>query len=139
MGCPPFHPFVIGIDVSVWFEQCQQVTRGRARAQSGQNPALRTFLFRTARLNSFPVQLVFAYDGPDRPVLKRGKRVVTAKEHWMVKPTQRILDAFNIQWFTAKGEAEAELAAMCSVGAVDAVMTDDSDVFAFGCRRVIRK
>jgi len=109
-------------------------------------------------LNSFPVQLVFAYDGPDRPAIKRGRSVVTGKDHWMVKPTQRILDAFNIQWFTvctfstlffdgnshrvywqAKGEAEAELAAMCSAGAVNAVMTDDSDVFAFGCQRVIRK
>ncbi|KAG1884894.1 PIN domain-like protein [Suillus subluteus] len=70
-----------------------------------------------------PVQLVFAYDGPDRPALKRGKN--------------RILDAFNIQWFMARGEAEAELAAMNSVGTIDAVMTDDSDVFAFGCRCVI--
>ena len=73
--------------------------RGRAHARSGQNPALRTFLFRTARLKSFPVQLVFAYDGPDRPSVKRGRNVVTAQDHWMVKPTQRILDAFNIQWF----------------------------------------
>ncbi|KAG2126075.1 PIN domain-like protein, partial [Suillus cothurnatus] len=137
-GCPPFRPFIIGVDVSIWFEQCQQVMRGRAHARSGQNPALRTFLFRTARLKCFPVQLVFAYDGPDRPALKRGKSVATTKDHWMTKPTQRILDAFNIQWFMARGEAEAELAAMNSTGAIDAVMTDDSDVFAFGCRCVIR-
>ncbi|KAG1867022.1 PIN domain-like protein, partial [Suillus tomentosus] len=90
------------------------------------------------RLKCFPVQLVFAYDGPDRPALKRGKNVATAKDHWMTKPTQRILDAFNIQWFMARGEAEAELAAMNSAGAIDAVMTDDSDVFAFGCRCVIQ-
>lgn len=73
--------------------------RGRAHARSGQNPALRTYLFQTARLKCFPVQLVFAYDGLDRPALKRGKNVATAKDHWMTRPTQRILDAFNIQWF----------------------------------------
>jgi hypothetical protein len=55
---------------SVWFEQCQQVARGRAHAQSGQNPPLRTFMFRTARLVSLPVQVVFAYDGPKCPALK---------------------------------------------------------------------
>ncbi|KAG2029355.1 hypothetical protein BDR03DRAFT_1018500 [Suillus americanus] len=98
-GCPPFRPFIIGVDVSIWFEQCQQVMRGQAHAQSGQNPALRTFLFRTARLKCFLVQLVFTYDRPDRPVLKQGQNVATTKDHWMMKPTQRILDAFNIQWF----------------------------------------
>ncbi|KAG1751765.1 PIN domain-like protein [Suillus lakei] len=156
-GRPPFRPFVIGVDVSVWFEQCQQVTRGRAHAQSGQNPPLRTFIFRTARLKSFPVQVIFAYDGPERPALKRGQKVATKKTHWMTKPTQRILDTFDIQWFTvctvhlvlmfvlatdsspqAKGEAEAELAAMNGAGMIDAVMTDDSDVFAFGGRLVLR-
>ncbi|KAG1846026.1 hypothetical protein F4604DRAFT_1936647 [Suillus subluteus] len=56
----------------------------------------------------------------------------------MTKPTQRILDAFNIQWFIARGEAEAKLAAMNSAGTIDAVMTDDSDVFAFSCRCIIQ-
>ncbi|KAG1864323.1 PIN domain-like protein [Suillus subluteus] len=132
-GCPPFRPFIIGVDVSIWFKQCQQVMCGQAHARSGQNPALCTFLFWTARLKHFLVQLVFTYDGPDRPALKRGKNVATTKDHWMTKPTQRILDAFNIQWFMARGEAEAKLAAMNSAGTIDAVMTDDSDVFAFGC------
>ncbi|KAG1887564.1 PIN domain-like protein [Suillus subluteus] len=113
-GHPPFRPFVIGVDISVWFEQCQQVARGRAHAQSGQNPPLRTFIFRTARLVSFPVQVVFAYDGLKCPALKRGRK-----------------------WFMAEGEAEAELAAMNRTGTIDAVMTDDSDVFAFGGRLVL--
>ncbi|KAG2746608.1 hypothetical protein P692DRAFT_201665508, partial [Suillus brevipes Sb2] len=119
---------------------------------------LRTFIFRTARLKSFPVQVIFAYDGPERPVLKWGQKVMTKKTHWMTKPIQRILDTFDIQWFMvctvhlvlmfvlatdsspqAKGEAEAELAAMNGAGMIDAVMTDDSDVFAFSGRLVLRK
>jgi len=80
----------------------------------------------------------------------------------MVKPTQRILNAFNVQWLTvcflslsllfssfcnptnvyltqAMGEAEAQLALMNSAGIIDAVMTDDSDAFVFGARTVFRK
>ncbi|KAG2130467.1 PIN domain-like protein [Suillus bovinus] len=93
-GCPPFCPFVIGVDVSA-------------------NRWLR--------------------DGPMPRVVK-----TLLYTHWMTKPTQHILDAFNIQWFMAKGEAEAELAAMNGTGMIDAVMTDDSDVFAFGGRLILR-
>ncbi|KAG1766269.1 PIN domain-like protein [Suillus occidentalis] len=122
---------------SVWFKQCQQVARGWAHAQSGQNPPLHTFIFRTAQLKSFLVQVIFAYDGLERLVLKWGQKVMTKKTHWMMKPTQRVLDTFDIQWFMvctvhlAKGEAEAKLAAMNRAGMIDAVMTDDSDVFTF--------
>jgi hypothetical protein len=136
---------------SIWFKQCQQVARGWAHAQSGQNPPLHTFIFRTAQLKSFLVQVIFAYDGLEHLALKWGQKVMTKKTHWMMKPTQRVLDTFDIQWFMvctvhlilmfvlatdlspqAKGEAEAKLAAMNRAGMIDAVMTDDSDVFAFG-------
>ncbi|KAG1863487.1 PIN domain-like protein, partial [Suillus tomentosus] len=89
------------------------------------------------RLVRFPVQLIFCYDGDQRPEVKRGRRVST-RDHWMVKPTQRILNAFNTQWITAAGEAEVQLALMNNAGIVDAVMTDDSDVFVFGAKTVIR-
>ena len=39
----------------------------------------------------------------------------------------------------APGEAEAELASMNSLGIIDAVITDDSDIFLFGAVTVIRK
>lgn len=56
----------------------------------------------------------------------------------MVKPTQHILDVFNTQWITAAGEAEAQLALMNSTGVIDAVLTDDSDIFVFGAKTVLR-
>ncbi|KAG2130841.1 PIN domain-like protein, partial [Suillus bovinus] len=109
----------------------------RAHAQTGQNPALQTFLFCLARLTQFPVQLVFCYDGNQRPDVKRGHKV-SSREHWMVKPTQRILDVFNTQWIMAAGEAEAQLALMNRAGVIDAVLTDDSDTFVFGAKTVLR-
>lgn len=39
----------------------------------------------------------------------------------------------------APGEAEAELALMNNLDVVDAVLTDDSDVFVFGAQTVVRK
>ncbi|KAG1845803.1 PIN domain-like protein, partial [Suillus tomentosus] len=106
-------------------------------SQTGMNPTIRTFLFRLAQLARHPVQLIFCYDGDQRPNVKRGHRVST-KDHWMVQPTQRILNAFNMQWITAAGEAEAQLALMNNAGIIDAVMTDDSDAFVFGAQTVLR-
>ena len=45
-------------------------------------------------------------------------------------------DAYAAQ---APGEAEAELAMLNRAGFVDTVLTDDSDIFVFGVRTVIRK
>ena len=39
----------------------------------------------------------------------------------------------------APAEAEAELARMNKLGIIDAIITDDSDVFLYGARTVIRK
>ncbi|KAG1793660.1 PIN domain-like protein [Suillus plorans] len=122
---------------SGWFEQCQQGKWHRVHAQTGMNPALRTFLFRLSRLVQYPVKLVFCYDGNQRQKIKRGHRVST-KDHWMVDPTQRILNMFNTQWIMAVGEAEAQLGLMNHAGVIDAIMTDDSDVFVFGAQTVLR-
>ncbi|KAG1763248.1 PIN domain-like protein [Suillus occidentalis] len=137
IGPAPHSPYVVGIDASGWFEQCQQGKWHRAHVQTGMNPALRTFLFRLSRLARYPVKLIFCYDGDQRPKIKRGHRVST-KDHWMVDPTQRILNVFNTQWLTAAGEAEAQLGLMNRAGVIDAVMTDDSDVFVFGAHTVLR-
>ena len=50
-----------------------------------------------------------------------------------------MLDIFGIEWREAKGEAEAELAFLNSVGIIDAIMTDDVDAFLFGATTIIRK
>ncbi|KAG2039816.1 PIN domain-like protein [Suillus americanus] len=122
---------------SGWFEQCQQGKWQCAHAQTGMNPALQTFLFCLSQLAQYPVKLIFCYDGNQRPKIKRGHRVST-KDHWMVDPAQRILNMFNTQWITATGGAEAQLGLMNHAGVIDAVMTDDSDVFMFGAHMVLQ-
>jgi hypothetical protein len=67
---------------SNWNEPCSQDLSVSARST------------RTA-----PSTTPFCYDGNQRPEVKRGHRVYT-NDHWMVQPTQCILNTFNMQWIT---------------------------------------
>ncbi|OBZ73129.1 Flap endonuclease GEN 1 [Grifola frondosa] len=108
-----------------------------AHASAGQNPELRTLFYRLARLFSLPLTAVFVFDGPNRPSIKRGKKVIKA-QHWLTAGAMRLIGDFGFQWHLAPGEAEAELALMNQLGLIDAIMTDDGDAFAFGAETVIR-
>ncbi|KAH9913405.1 PIN domain-like protein [Fomitopsis serialis] len=126
----------LGIDASLWFHQVQS-TFAVGHAQSGENPELRTLFFWLARLLRLPIHAIFVFDGPERPAIKRGKRVVKMG-HWMVDAMKNFIDAFGYEYCTAPGEAEAELAALNQLGFVDGVLTDDGDAFLFGAQTVIR-
>lgn len=123
----------------------------------GFNPELRTLFYKLTRLLPLCVMPVFVFDGEDRPQMKRGRHV-RGKEHWMAKTFKEMISAFGFsfhnvglsdcvgssgislitQLIQAPGEAEAELASLSNLGLLDVVMTDDSDVFVFGARCVIR-
>ena len=124
---------------------------------TGPNPALRTIFFRLGRLAAMPVTIVVVLDGPLRPGIKRGKKVLS-HEYEDIKHFAALVKAFGfhvhqvgefldsaqglhplIILSQAPGEAEAELAAMNRAGVVDAVLTDDSDILVFGAHSVIRK
>ncbi|KIP01341.1 hypothetical protein PHLGIDRAFT_53692, partial [Phlebiopsis gigantea 11061_1 CR5-6] len=103
----------------------------------GPSPALRILFYRLARLASRPVSLVIVFDGPLRPGLKRGKKVLPT-EYFLAQHLRAFAQAFGFFEHTAPGEAEAELAEMNRIGTIDAVLTDDIDVLAFGAHTVIR-
>lgn len=46
--------------------------------------------------------------------------------------TKNMMDILNVPWFVAPMEAETTCADMCKRGLVDAVLTDDSDILAYG-------
>ena len=61
-----------------------------------------------------------------------------------VKPSdrdlaQRLITAAGCESWQAAGEADSLLVSLCMQGEVHAVMTDDMDIIAAGCPRVIRK
>ncbi|KAF8556743.1 hypothetical protein OG21DRAFT_1602064 [Imleria badia] len=122
--------FRIGIDASIWFFHA-------AYGREGENPELRTLFFRCCRLLQSPLLPLFVFDGPNRPAVKRGKRV-GGNAHWLTQGMKNIIEAFGFEWRVAPGEAEAELAHLNRVGIIDAVLSDDVDNFLFGATMVIR-
>lgn len=96
----------------------------------------KVLLFRITRLQALGIKLVFVFDGPERPELKRNKKSspVPWKEIILWK---RILDRLQVPYHHAPGEAEAECVRLQTLGIVDAVWSEDSDCFMFGCRLLI--
>lgn len=89
------------------------------------------------RLLGTPVQPVFVFDGPKKPVLKRNKRsgrgdsIATAQ-------AKRLIRLYGFAMHDAPGEAEAECALLQRHGIVDAVLSEDVDTIMFGCTKTLR-
>ncbi|EEB88997.1 hypothetical protein MPER_12961 [Moniliophthora perniciosa FA553] len=78
----------------------------------------------------------WAFDGPDRPTIKRGTNVKT-EEPVLYSEARKLISAFGDKWRMAPGEGEAEIVAMSQNGEVDAIVTTDSDVFPLGAKCVL--
>jgi Holliday junction resolvase YEN1 len=111
--------------------------------------------FRLAELSRSTIQAVFVFDGPERPNIKRGK-AVRAHPHWLTSRFAQLVRAFGFHCHTvggitiylrmnftynikAPGEAEAELAYLNQIHAIDLILTSDSDIFLFGATHVIQR
>ena len=117
-------PLRIAIDAAIWSFQNQA-------SQGGSNPALRVFYFRLVRLLALPIHPLFVYDGPNKPGVKRNRKVGV----WNSQETRlskKLLQLFHFPYLTAPGEAEAECANLQRRGIVDAVMSQDADAVMFG-------
>ncbi|KAK3699292.1 hypothetical protein LTR37_016535 [Vermiconidia calcicola] len=127
-------PFRLAIDISIWLFQIQS-------GKGGSNPALRTFYYRLLRLMSLNIHPLFVFDGPNKPLFKRNKKVggpgvrVASVPEFLAK---QLLKQFGFPWHVAPGEAEAECALLQREGIVDAVLSEDVDTLMFGSGVTLR-
>ncbi|KAL0565888.1 hypothetical protein V5O48_016130 [Marasmius crinis-equi] len=85
-----------------------------------------------------PTALIFVFDGPDRPRVKRGVQVKTRSSS-LYRLAKVLISAFGFYSVEAPGEADCLLAALSRSGLVDGVISDDSDLLVLGVARVLRK
>lgn len=127
-------PLRLAIDISIWLFQIQS-------GKGGSNPALRTFYYRLLRLLTLNIHPLFVFDGPNKPLFKRNKKVggpgvkVASVPEFLAK---QLLKQFGFPWHVAPGEAEAECALLQREGLVDAVLSEDVDTLMFGCGVTLR-
>jgi Holliday junction resolvase YEN1 len=57
------------LPLSLW------VFHARSVPQNGLNPFIRTLFFKILKLLQYPVLLLFVFDGPHKPAMKRGNKV----------------------------------------------------------------
>ena len=73
----------------------QQVERARfPSSTAGENPALRALFYKLARLLNTCILPVFVFDGPWRPSVKRGKKVLTTL-NWTAGDFKQLIEAFG--------------------------------------------
>ncbi|KAF7364162.1 Flap endonuclease GEN 1 [Mycena sanguinolenta] len=130
---------IIGVDISVRLNSCVAALKTASlHAHTGPNPALRAFFYQLCQFSKAPaIVLVFIFDGPGRPGIKRGTRVVN-RPLAIMEAAKRLIKAFGYYFYEAPGEAEAELAVLNKLGFIDGVVTEDSDALVFGADCVIR-
>ncbi|KAJ7488583.1 PIN domain-like protein [Mycena galericulata] len=98
---------------------------------------LEKFFYQLCNFLLAPITYVFGFDGPGRPRVKRGTRVIH-RETELLQHLKAMIVAFGFYYYEAPGEAEAELAQLNENGDIDGIITEDSDALVFGACCVIR-
>ncbi|KAF7374677.1 Flap endonuclease GEN 1 [Mycena sanguinolenta] len=129
---------VTPIPSSILLESCSAAMRNAGvHLQGAEIPALKLFFYQLCQFSKAPVTMIFVFDGPHRPDVKRGKRVIDRPTP-LIEHVKKLIVAFGYYFHEAPGEAEAELAKLNQLGYIHGILTENSDAFVFGAHCVIR-
>ncbi|CAH2237461.1 jg12794 [Pararge aegeria aegeria] len=146
----------VAVDLAGWVCDSQNVTEYYIQPKL----YLRNLFFRTIYLILADISPIFVLEG-DAPELKRdvmaarnaiqfkgaapktapgkGKPNVTRKRFkGVLKECETLLKSMGVRCVKGRGEAEATCARLNAKGLVNAVVSQDSDCFAYGAKRVYR-
>ncbi|KAJ7620057.1 PIN domain-like protein, partial [Roridomyces roridus] len=139
--------FILGDDISIRVKAVMAALKKAGVLHPGivgHKLVLEKIFYQFCNLSLAPVTLVFVFDGPGRPPIKRDTRVIH-RGSWLMGRLKKMITYFGFHYFDARcifpaapGEAEAELAHLNSYSFIDGILTQDSDAFLFGARLVIR-
>ncbi|PPQ68024.1 hypothetical protein CVT24_002933 [Panaeolus cyanescens] len=125
---------ILGVDISVCMDACIAGSiRQGIHSQSG---SLQIFFNKLLLYAEVRATFVFVFDGPDRPAMKRDHAV--QHDVWWTKIVMDLIQMFGFKVHEAPGEAEAELAMLNQIGAIDAVLSTDSDTLVFGASTILK-
>ncbi|KAI1388966.1 PIN domain-like protein [Hypoxylon trugodes] len=131
-------PLRIAIDqANWWYKNITPEKESQIKRQSpGSHPRERSIMERICYLLRMNVQLIFVFDGPNKPWKSRPRGQNYSASN--VALLKELLDQLGVPRHDAPGEAEAECGRLQELGVVDAVWSDDSDTFMFGCKTVVQ-
>lgn len=84
------------IIISIWYYICSTPFL-KHHVNHGEHPELRVFVHKLLHLSRLPIHAIFVFDGPHRPAIKRGHRVVK-RENFLFKAMVSFIKAFGFEY-----------------------------------------
>ncbi|KAI0451880.1 hypothetical protein F5B21DRAFT_360484 [Xylaria acuta] len=125
-------PLRIAIDqANWWYRNITAEKEAEIKTKSpGSHPREKRIMERILYLLRMNIQLLFVFDGPNRPPKKWPAEYSYSESN--IRLLKELLDQLGVPRHDAPGESAAECVRLQEVGVVDATWTDNTDALMFG-------